>query len=71
MPKSSPVIDIDAEATQVSVQAVPGAIFLRLRRERSDGTVRRMFVEMTVAETFHLKSELDACIQVAAATATP
>jgi hypothetical protein len=71
MSESSPVIDFDAEASEVSVQAVPGAVFLRLRRERADGTIRRMFVEMTLGEANALKRELSACIRVAAATNTP
>jgi len=68
MSDPTPVIDHDTEATQVSVQPVPGAIFIRLRRERHDGFVRRMFVEMTIGEAVALRRELDTCIGVAAAT---
>src|SRR5271163_697511 len=46
MSDPGPVIDVDAEADQLAIQAVPGAVFLRLRREREDGSFRRMFVEM-------------------------
>jgi len=67
MSDSTPVIDVDAEANQVSVQAVPGAVFLRLRRDRPDGTVRRMFAELSVGEAMAIRRELDACIRAAAA----
>ncbi len=70
MPDSSPVIDVEAEAEQIAVQAVPGAVFVRLRREREDGSIRRMFVEMTVGEALGLRRELDTCIGVAAASDT-
>lgn len=63
-----PVIDLDTEASHVSVQAVPGAVFLRFRRERNDGTVRRMFVELTVDEAMLLVRELDLCVTLAAAS---
>jgi hypothetical protein len=68
MSDSPHVLDLDAEASHVSVQAVPGAIFLRLRRERADGSVRRMFVELTVGEAIGLRRELDKVIGVAVAT---
>ncbi len=67
MSDSGPVIDVDAEADQLAIQAVPGAVFLRLRREREDGSFRRMFVEMTVDEAIAFRGELDLCIGVAAA----
>jgi hypothetical protein len=62
-----PVIDLDTEASHVSVQSVPGAVFLRLRRERNDGTVRRMFVELTIDEALLLQRELDLCVSLATA----
>ncbi len=67
MPDPGPVIDVDAEADQLAIQAVPGAVFLRLRREREDGSFRRMFVEMTVDEAIAFRGELDLCIEAAAA----
>lgn len=61
-------LDDTAEASHVSVQPVPGAVFLRLRRERDGHTVRRMFVELTLGEAVALRRELETCIGVAAAT---
>ncbi len=71
MSDSVPVLDLDAEASQVSVQAVPGAIFLRLKRERSDGTTRRMFVELAIGEAVALRRALDEVIGTAAASNAP
>jgi hypothetical protein len=48
MSSAAPVLDFDTEANALSIQAAPGAVFLRLKRERADGTARRMFVELTV-----------------------
>lgn len=62
-----PVIDVDAEADQLAIQAVPGAIFLRLRREREDGSFRRMFVEMSLDQAIAFRDELELCIGAAAA----
>ncbi len=67
MSDSVPTIDADTEANQISVQAVPGAVFVRLRRDRPDGTARRMFVELSVGEAIVLRRELEACIGAAAA----
>ncbi|HEX5326874.1 MAG TPA: hypothetical protein VFW75_09420 [Acetobacteraceae bacterium] len=67
MANPAPVPDLDAEASQVSVQPVPGAVFVRLRQQRADGSVRRMFAEMTIREAVALRRELDACISIAAA----
>lgn len=67
MSSPGPVIDVDAEADQLAVQAVPGAVFLRLRREREDGSFRRMFAEMTVDEAVAFRGELDFCIGAASA----
>jgi hypothetical protein len=69
MSSASPVLDLDTEANALSVQAVPGAVFLRLKRERTDGTARRMFVELTVGQALVLRQELDSVIAVSAATA--
>ena len=66
MSDPGPVIDVDAEADQFAIQAVPGAVFLRLRREREDGSFRRMFVEMTVNEAIAFRDELHLCIGAAA-----
>jgi hypothetical protein len=71
MSDSVPTIDLDTEANQSSVQAVPGAVFVRLRRDRPDGTVRRMFVELSVGEAIAVRRELEACIRAAAAAAQP
>ena len=67
MSDSVPTIDVDAEANQISVQPVPGAVFVRLRRDRPDGTARRMFVELSVGEAIALRRQLEECIVVAAA----
>ncbi len=71
MSDQAPVIDLDAEADQISVQAVPGAVFVRLRRERLDGSIRRMFVEMTVGEALALGRELESCTRQAAMHGDP
>jgi hypothetical protein len=69
MSDAVPVLDLAAEASAVSVQAVPGAVFLRLKHECADGPARRMFVELTIGEAVALRRELDAVIGVAAASA--
>jgi hypothetical protein len=69
MSSAGPVLDLDTEANALSVQPVPGAGFLRLKRERGDGTARRMFVELTVGQAVALRQELDSVIAVSAATA--
>lgn len=61
-----PALDSDAEASHISVQAAPGALFLRLRREHAGTVRRRMFVELTVREAMVLRRELDECISIAA-----
>ena len=66
MSETPPVLDLDAEATHVAVQAVPGAVFVRLRREREDSTSRRMFIELTVTEALALRREIDLAIDAAA-----
>ena len=53
MPDTPPVLDFDTEATHIAVQAVPGAVFLRVRREWSDATIRRMFIALTIDEAQH------------------
>lgn len=69
MSDPGPVIDLDAEAEQLAIQAVPGAVFLRLRKEREDGSFRRMFVEMTLDQAIAFRDELELCIGAAAAAA--
>jgi hypothetical protein len=69
MSRAIPVLDLDTEANALSIQAVPGAVFLRLKRERHDGTARRMFVELTVGQAVALRQELDSVIAVSAASA--
>lgn len=59
---------LDGEAAAVSVQAVPGAVFLRLKRDQADGGTRRMFIELTVHEAVVLRREPDCAIGLAAAT---
>jgi hypothetical protein len=71
MSESVPLIDVDTEANQISVQAVPGAVFVRLRRDRPDGSARRMFAELSVGEAILLRRELEACIESASATSQP
>ena len=68
MSNAFPVLDLDNEASALSVQAVPGAGFLRLKRERDDGTARRMFVELTIGEAILLRRELNEVIGIAVAT---
>ncbi len=68
MSDAAPLLDFDTEAGVVSVQAVPGAVFLRLKRNRSNGGARRMFIELTVGEAVALRRELDCVIGIAAAT---
>ncbi|MGH7154548.1 MAG: hypothetical protein ACREF3_11535 [Acetobacteraceae bacterium] len=68
MADSTPITDLEAEAQQVAVQAVPGAVFLRLRRQSADGSIRRMFVELTIDEATFLRRELDASIRAATRT---
>ena len=69
MSSAAPALDLDAEANALSIQAVPGAVFLRLKRERWDGSARRMFVELTVSQAIALRQELDSVIAVSAQTA--
>lgn len=69
MPDASFPPDLDGEADQVSLQAVPGAVFLRLRHDRGDGTAHRMFIELGVDDALALRRELDYVINLAAATA--
>ncbi len=69
MSSAAPVLDLANEATAVSVQAVPGAVFLRLKHERANIPARRMFVELTVGEAVALRRELAVVIGVAAASA--
>lgn len=57
------------EASFVSVQPVPGAVFLRLKRELPGERPVRMFVELTPGEAVALWRELRACIGVAGAAA--
>lgn len=64
-------LDTDAEASHVTVQAAPGAVFLRLRRERDGRVLRRMFVELTPGEAMALRRELDHCLGVATAASYP
>ena len=60
---TSPVIDLNSEANEACVQAVPGAVFLRLRRLDAGAVVRRMFVEMTPRQARAFARELQSCIR--------
>ncbi len=60
--------EFEGEASQVSVQAVPGAVFLRLKSEGGDGAARRMFIELGIGDALVLRRELDYVINIAAAT---
>lgn len=64
-----PLLDPDAEASHVSVSAVPGAVFLRLRRDADGRAVRRMFAELTPEQAVSLRAQLDRCIAESAITA--
>lgn len=61
----APVVDFAAEANETCVQAVPGAVFLRLRHTEGDFVARRMFVEMTPHEARELVRDLQTCINQA------
>jgi len=60
-----PVVDLIAEASEACVQAVPGAVFLRLRHMQDNTVLRRMFVEMTPNEARLLVDDLQVCIEQA------
>lgn len=60
-----PLIDQDAEATHICVKPVPGAVFIRLRREAGGKVKRRMFVELTITEAMQLERDLKAVILTA------
>jgi hypothetical protein len=56
----------------VSVQAAPGAVFVRMRRQfGGQPAMRHMFAEMTAGEALALARELEAAVRVAAVTAFP
>jgi hypothetical protein len=59
-----PELDLAAEATHVSVRAVPGAVFVLMRRDRPN-QYRRMFAELTLAQARALQSDLAAVIREA------
>ena len=61
----SPAMDLTAEADEACVQAVPGAVFVRLRRSLTEHSVRRMFVELTPQQARMLARDLQACIRQA------
>lgn len=66
-PTPSPASPVpEAEASHVSLWSAPGAVFLRLRRERLGEPCRRMFVELSPEEARRLLRELDAHIGAAA-----
>lgn len=62
---AAPVIDLAAEANETCVQAVPGAVFLRLRRTEGKAVVRRMFIELTPGEARDLARDLQASVRQA------
>ena len=59
------IVDLDTEANEICVQAIPGAVFLRLRHTEDGTVVRRMFVEMNVPEARELVDELLDCVRQA------
>jgi hypothetical protein len=65
MPHTFHTVDSQAEASHVSVNAVPGAVFVRLRREQENEVVRRMFIELSVEEAVSLIEQLSAAIGTA------
>jgi hypothetical protein len=60
-----PDLDLAAEANDVCVQSVPGAVFVRLRHVEADDVVRRMFVELTLPEAREFVRELAVSIRQA------
>jgi hypothetical protein len=69
MSEAHPVMDHETQASSISVQPAPGAVFLRLSRGKGAKARRQMFVEMTPGEALALRRELDACISVAVTSA--
>lgn len=67
MSQTFPATDTYAEASHITVQPAPGAIFIRLRREHDGEVFRRMFVEMTPGEALSVVSNLTDAINVALA----
>ena len=65
-----PELDLSGEATHVSVRAVPGAVFVLMRRERGDDH-RRMFAELTLAQARAMQSDLAAAIREASTGRLP
>ena len=65
-----PELNLAGEATHVSVRAVPGAVFVLLRRDRPDEH-RRMFAELTLAQARALQTDLAAVIREATSAAVP
>ena len=59
-----PELDMSGEATHVSVRAVPGAVFLLMRREHREDH-RRMFAELTLSQARAMQSDLAAAIREA------
>lgn len=65
---------LEAEATHITFQAVPGSVFVYLERHMPDEAaigrqVRHTFTELTIPETFILHRMLGAALVKAAALA--
>ena len=61
---------MSGEATHVSVRAVPGAVFVLMRRDRPN-EARRMFAELTLSQARALHSDLTDAIKEAASACIP
>ena len=63
---------MSGEATHVSVRAVPGAVFVLMRRDRPrEALARRMFAELTLSQARALHSDLGAAIREATTACIP
>jgi len=65
-----PELDMSGEATHVSVRAVPGAVFLLMRRQRGEDH-RRMFAELTLSQARAMQIDLAAAIREATTVGSP
>ncbi|HKM65092.1 MAG TPA: hypothetical protein VJY39_21650 [Acidisphaera sp.] len=65
-----PELNMSGEATHVSVRAVPGAVFVLMRRDRPHDH-RRMFAELTLSQARAMQSDLAAAIREATTAGVP
>ena len=62
----------EAEASHLSTRALPGAVVLQLKRELDEGRpLRRMFIELTVAEALRHWQDVGDMIRAAGAMEQP